>query len=366
MGVVASVALYLLVYLLISGFITLCSSKRLTVNRNKGNIAVFVAATCLAVFAAVRFEVGTDYINYCYIYEEYSRQNLSGILTNGISIYNLGTFLFSKIALLFGGQKVFFGLYAFVISYMAFKFMEDNYFNLSLYLCSFLFLTSIFSDGLNIMKQTAAVAITAYALRYVYSKQLLKYVITIAIAMFHVTAIISLPIYFLYNKKNSEGKTSWKMIAAIILAGMLTANIQNILGMLGGAGIFSRYAMYASDVVRSGNNYSFILKFMVLLFLLMFRQRFISINPKNQLLFILMMIGVCFEFSGYFSTYVKRISIYYYNMPSIILMAQLPFFFKKDSRLVVKVLICAYAVSLFILSYVILRQSDIIPYQLYR
>ena len=124
--------------------------------------------------------------------------------------------------------------------------------------------------------------------------------------------------------------------------------------------------MYASDVVRSGNNYSFILKFMVLLFLLMFRQRFISINPKNQLLFILMMIGVCFEFSGYFSTYVKRISIYYYNMPSIILMAQLPFFFKKDSRLVVKVLICAYAVSLFILSYVILRQSDIIPYQLYR
>ena len=75
-------------------------------------------------------------------------------------------------------------------------------------------------------------------------------------------------------------------------------------------------------------------------------------------LFISLIIGV----TGYHTTFLKRISLYY-EVPMIVLFGYLPSFFKNNGKLLIKFGVYLYAVGYFILITYILKQGDLIPYQ---
>lgn len=78
-----------------------------------------------------------------------------------------------------------------------------------------LFLTGTYIQSLYILRQHLAIAITLFTIPLIINKKLISYLFILALAFsIHHTAIIFLPIYFIYN-----GKAVFKWIAVIILLG---------------------------------------------------------------------------------------------------------------------------------------------------
>lgn len=315
-----------------------------------------------SIIAYERYNVGTDYGTYAIVYKNYSELQISDFLNNTELLYSWGVFALSKLAYYTFGTKMFFGLFSFITNYI-FVVSLKQYNIKNRGFTYLLFLLSFYPPSLNIMKQSLATVIVFWGLRYVYERKLLKYLIVVIVAItFHTTAIVAIPIYYIYNQSDKiwNFKTLFWVFAFVIIS----TNILSILSSLSNVDFMniSRFSSYSYDA--GTNNYTFIVVLFEFVVILLFQKYYVRFDNKLNLLVVLVALGLCFSATGFFSTFIKRISSYYSSISIVLLLSLLPEIrFKGNNILIMRIAVLSYYFILFMAYYYIYGFSDVFPYR---
>jgi hypothetical protein len=181
---------WIYILLLIAIIILLLFDKRYTHNNFRKSVAII-----LMLFSGFRYCVGTDYLGYCSMFDL--------IATRG-RYYNIeyGYYHLVKFVQLIGGtQQLVFLIMAcatimFIYQYIE-EFSADKELSWLLYLC----IGPYFLSSFNGVRQVLPVAMFAFSLKYMKDGKFIKYLITNLIGfLFHYSAIIAIPLYFLFKK----------------------------------------------------------------------------------------------------------------------------------------------------------------------
>lgn len=176
--------------------------------KKKWNIDYIIAAAPFWFITVFRYNVGTDYTTYTTYYVNLlsDPQNSSDyIFTLIVRITILLNINPHWIIVILGS--------IFVIA--MFKFMYQNSVNIKLSILIFL-ISGTFNWSLNIMKQMVATAIFLCSIKYIKDRKLLKFLMMILVSIgFHKTAIIYIPLYFLYNYQIK--KKRYYLLAILVL-----------------------------------------------------------------------------------------------------------------------------------------------------
>ena len=317
---------------------------------------VFLTIIGLAIpilIGAIRYYVGTDYEAYIYIYDK------TIVIPFGELIMQKTEVLFSiiiKIISIFNDPQVMFGVMSFltvIIFYISiFNYKEK----LSLGFMFFLYLFIHFTSSFNLIKQAIAAVIIVYSYKFIFEKNVKKFIIVVLIAsMFHISALLFLPFYFINNKRN--------LIKGIYIIGIIIVvlNYQSILKILSSFSVFEEYQTYQKEVESA--NREAILEFAILGVILLFRKQLIKYDEKNKIFILLSIINSIILLTGYISPFVKRIAMYF-GMSNIFLLATFPNLAKnKEQKLFIYFIIATYAIGRFVIITYVLKQAHIIPYQ---
>ena len=158
---------------------------------------------------AFRYNVGYDYLTY---YDYIINPN-SWVVDN----WEPFPLLLIRISQFFKAPVIFFFVYASLILFFIFKGVERN--SYSPFESIIIFMSMFWLDSLSIMRQALAYAIIFWAFKYVKHKSFTKYIFCILLAgCSHASAILGLPIYFLYNVKSPRKIIFFLLPLVIIIA----------------------------------------------------------------------------------------------------------------------------------------------------
>lgn len=320
----------------------------------------FVIAILLPILmAALRKGVGADYDNYIYIFQNNVNQSFGEWFVSSRSFggTRIGVFFMAKIAGIFNSSEVFLGIFATITVFPVAWRLKTEYSSSVYGLSYFIFLTTLYCSGLNICKQIAAIGLLFFGLKYVNERKFIKYVIIVLLASsIHVTAMCAIAIYFLYDPQKTF--LSFKKMCYVLLGVLGVSLLPYVLRAVGGR--FEGYLDYEKDI----SNLSFYITLAWCLLFCVMYKRFMMLDKRNSVLIMMMVIGSLLNLSGFYSPFVKRIALYF-TFSQFLLMGQLPDMLTNGrSRIFVRSCIVIYTIALFVITYYILGQSDIIPYKL--
>jgi len=178
------------------------------------NYNTLIVFSLLFIVGAIRYNVGVDYTTY-------SNLQIPKVLEGDFFyveplaslVFIIGNFLGSY-------QWIFAILHLILMVFIYFAIKENKtYVTLSYFI---FFFSAYFNSSLNLMRQSISIAIFIYAIKYIWKRKMVKYFIYIMIAvLFHKTAILYFPVYFIFglkvNKKNTALFTSLILIMSISL-----------------------------------------------------------------------------------------------------------------------------------------------------
>ncbi|SHL04888.1 EpsG family protein [Fibrobacter sp. UWH5] len=204
-----------------SGTREISLKRRRFLSIKKNDVSFFLLALPCALVSGLRYYVGTDYTvylgRYHYIGSVFAGQPRSmEPLYRGI--VEIGHF--------FNSTQVVFFITALLFSLFIHRFIVDQSIHVpfSVFL---VFFTGSFTQSENIMRQMLGVSICLYALKYVYTGEMKKYMFFILIAsMIHLISIIYLPMYLFYKM---DWPYSKKKLIAIFLGLFLVGKMLYIL-----------------------------------------------------------------------------------------------------------------------------------------
>jgi hypothetical protein len=189
-----------------------------SVNRGGQLLASFAI---VMLFFGLRGFVFTDYLAY---YRQYydcpslfdGTAKISYFLFKKYAAIEKGFLLFEIVCKTISENYFFFQfascLIDFLLLFSCLKYYIPNYIPLgiALYYCF-----GGWNLEFNLMRNSKAILLFLFSLRYIEKKQIIKYIIVNALGvLFHATAIIVLPLYFILNKKISR-----KLVLFIFIAG---------------------------------------------------------------------------------------------------------------------------------------------------
>ncbi|MCD4711906.1 MAG: EpsG family protein [Clostridiales bacterium] len=358
MSSLGSLALYLIIFL--SSFSILSIGN---MRKKSSRIIIIVGLLIPILFASLRYAVGTDYFNYMRSYN--SVQSISfREYFNNYYLFEIGHFLIRKISLFLGNYGFMLAAYASITVVSIYYAIKQHYKNSLVGISFMLFLCIYYPLSLNLMPQFAAISIVLLSFKYIFMGNFKKYFITILIASsFHITALVALPLFFLWDKEKDGFTSKWKVVFSILTCLFIVINYQLLIDRVSEIGMFSDYGVYAIENVK-GQNRDLIVKAVILFVFLVLRKPLIRIDTRNKLYILLIIFSVIIGITGYTSPFVKRVALYF-EITQIFLIPSIIKVFTKTDRLLLKSIVILYAVSYFYLVYFILGQAFVIPYNTY-
>lgn len=337
---------------------TLILSRNVKLNVDR-LVAGLLIVLILSLLCGLRgYSVGTDTsaIYLPYYYDKFCIKNASYdgteylfyvILKVGYSLFHSYTgvlFLISFLTLLFA----FLGL-----SYYRYK--------VSLPLAMLLYLSFIYFESFNIMRQMLALSIIIFALRYLERHEYLPYLIWCALSAFiHNSSIVSIGLFVIYL--SLKNKSVYKLFINLIC--LLPILLPLIMGVLGKVPVLSIYfERYKLDFDFSVTNLSYIIYFFpAFIICLYFRKDLLRKDSNNKFyLTMLLLVFICGLFKLYM-IWVARL-LHYFSFSVCILLPQCVQLCKKQTNgLLLKSFIILYCLGYFVLFYLLLGNGDIYPY----
>ncbi len=338
--------------------------KDIQTKKTYRNILIIIALAIPITIASIRYNVGTDYNTYVSLYNKYSLLDLKNIfLAKEVEVFFV---LVCKIAYALGNAQIMFFIYSILTVGIMFRICWENRDKISVSLMWFLYLFMFFGASMNIVRQSLAMVVVVYAYKYIDNRNFYKFIIFALLAIcIHKTAIIIVPLYFIldFNKNRINNKIigNFLRILIVIISFVFIINIEKIILFLGNFESFNKYITYI-NYSKDINNFSFILKLIVFVFITIFIKPMIKYDSKNKMYYYLLILDLILSLLGYKSPYLKRIS-YYFSIVEIFLLAGIPKILKiKKQKQIITICIIFYAISKFILTVYILKQGDLIPY----
>lgn len=118
--------------------------------------------------------------------------------------------------------------------------------------------------------------------------------------------------------------------------------------------------MYANDI--AAKNRDIIVSLVELIVALFFSRNLTKLDKRNGLFILLMVLSTIIGFTGFSQPQVKRIAYYFATPAECILYGYLPFCTSRSSQTLTKAVVILFFSSIFIITYYILGQSHILPY----
>lgn len=355
-----SILLYFAVFLIS----TACfSCYRSTINIIK-KAGVSLSVIIPAIFAGLRYEVGTDYANYYYGFSILKRMSLAALFHGSYNL-NIEKFfsLISKLLLYVFNEKAIFGIWSGIIVFIYVYTLIHFYPDYDLSIAYFAVLTIFYSASFNILRQEIAISLVFFSIHYVYEDKFKNFIITILIAtLIHSSAIVGIIIYFCWNHKTHYSRNllhNWKTILLILIFLLTWKQLLPKLTFISFVQKF--YDAYSSG--NQGSNFSFLLKLILLIFFIYFEDALALNDEKMRFFILLFMIGTLLEYTGYYSTFVKRIGLYF-SVSEILIFSNIRKIFTKRSEFLVRIIIFTLLYLEFFVLFYILKQSDMIPYKM--
>lgn len=149
----------------------------------------------ISIVLGLRYNVGTDYLNYVQIFENYKSMVNPPNLEFGYDLIN-------RITIYLGIEFWFvFLVSALLINFLVLKTFKENSGNFLLSVI-ILFGTGFIFFQTNGIRQALAISFTFYGSKYIVSRNFKKYIIFCILGMmFHFTAFIMIPFYWIANIK---------------------------------------------------------------------------------------------------------------------------------------------------------------------
>jgi len=266
-----------------------------------GNASVIFALTVLILVAGFRWNIGTDMMSYVSQYDARKTIWLSSLREfkePGINIIaKIGSLIYDEpISMVFGASLITVLLFFLTIK----KYGLDLPLSMTLFV-----LVGTWHGSFNGIRQYLAAAVIFAGHRYIYEKKFYRYAICVLIAMlFHRTALVMLPAYFIVrlkpNLKNIIG------IAIAVLAIRFSYDsIFDFMGILRGTEI-ERFDYMISSVhpLRIAVTFA-----PLVLFVLVSRKNTLK-DKETSFYLMLVVLNAVFSYGTAGSTYLARATIY--------------------------------------------------------
>lgn len=316
----------------------------------------------LLLLAGTRFEIGNDWGEYTYVMNNipsfFSQANLDGFRME------FGYLFLNRSLKTLGGNvntlffvTTFFSLLV-MFSYI-FKYSPLPFFSLMIYM-RYLYLQS----NMMFLRQSIVIGIFLLSINLILERKLLAYIAAVVVAMlFHLSAIILFPIYFLYHVRPSRGA----ILAATVIALVFTQIrwLEQVASFIPIPQIKLIVLSYLSNdrwSVPVGLSFSVIERFVVFGVLLYYRERLNELFPKKfNLFYNMFLVGFFISLIFYqYNVFLERF-ILYFNTANVILLAYCAYVFKKSSR-VFFILGIALFCTFWFVRYINSPNSVYIPY----
>ena len=211
----------------------------------------------LFIVSAIRYDVGKDYMDtYVFTYKKV----ING--ANNIRM-DIALMLFYRVMAFFkSSAQWIFVITSFIINWFIYKSIDDQSENCQIsywiYMCGMFYFFSM-----NGVRQALTISLFYYSLRYVREKNIKKYMFLNGLGcLFHTSAVIFLPLYFVLGKKI---KFKFKMMLS--LAVFLGGNI--LVPLISTFLLRTKYSMYLTNSAYSAQeSFSFSMILNIVLFLL--------------------------------------------------------------------------------------------------
>ena len=253
---------------------------RLSYSKKEGKrisyIPVFISALILILFAGLRASsVGTDTNNYVGIYNSFS--SYKGSVFDMQTSLEIGYLFLQKIALLFSNEYWAILIATALMSVLPFYYVI-NKLSYNEVLSLFIYITlAVYLVFFNAGRQGIAVAISSVSIIYLIKRSMFKYFACIIIAsLFHNTAIILLPFYFLLTRK-----VTIKSTLLYLFGGLVSFAFLSVFLSFFSSDIEARYAVYEDRGATGGDLLAAFFVFLSL-FLFIIRNK---ISDKNLKMF---------------------------------------------------------------------------------
>lgn len=256
---------------------------------------ILLAYPCIILFciSVFRFDIGYDYPNY---------YNLIGASFDQLEFERIEPLAqcIVKIVRYIGEPWLLFVLFGVPTYFLAFGVCsKTGHFQLAFWTYVFLFLLDSFST----IRQAAAIAIIMWAVIYMQEKKMFPYVVACILAsLFHSSALIMLPVYFIYHYG------SWRMV----LVGMIGFSFlfQIVISVLVDNDLYASYLKNENELEGGTLLRYFYIILYIFLFLLSYKRQLVKEN-KRFFTALLPAFFFPFLFGGHIG---GRISSYFYVM----------------------------------------------------
>lgn len=326
------------------------------------NIFMILSMLFPIVTAGIRYNVGVDFNSYIDIY--YSIVN-SSILEN-IKTGEIGyVFLNMASEHIFNSPQGVFLFSSIITICFLYAAIRNHESKISFSLALFLYFTKFYPFSLNVMRQSIAISIIFYSYKYIVSRNFKKFLTFVIIAaLFHTSAIIVIPFYFINGEKIKRSLLI--KVISVFCCIIVVFNVDILLEKIGKLNVISKYSVYSELINNNHISISSLLSQIIIIFLIIiFWGRLIKKDDRIELYFWLYIFGFILTLAETKIQYAGRIGMYF-NILSVILIPYLLSIMKnKVIRNLFTGVIIAYGFTLFILGNYINNVQYIIPFKVF-
>lgn len=192
---------------------------------NKNKIFLFIIYITAGFFSGFRYEVGVDYNSYIRAYNDILSGFNSGYFEPG------NVWLIQIIDSMGGTAQLYLLIMALATNILIYFFVIQNSKNYVISTLFYLLVSLFYTASFNAVRQYLTIAIFLYAIRFIKERKLFHYMLTIIFgSFFHLSIIITIPLYFFLRKKyNIYQYIGYGAIILVVLSHVLDLVI-NFLG----------------------------------------------------------------------------------------------------------------------------------------
>jgi len=311
-------AIYIVLLLLI-----LCLGK--SIKKNQYNVWDFILIVILITIAGIRYGIGTDYTMYSNMYFHPTQANYDKVEIGFKWFIQACNFVFGDVVWAF---FLLCSALTIIPIYVTIKKYATKPGEAIFYFVALGFYTLTF----NMVRQSIAMAITIFALRYMFEKKAIKYILCVGIAsLFHTTAIIMIPMYWLSKIKLT--KKQLYLLGGILLSlGTLAVPIFNFaITNIPQYAMYEAYAEY-SDIESGIGTFLVSGVYIILIcFAIAQRKKIVKLNENYYRIINLAVISIFFIALSLKNTLFARM-IYYLLIPLVLILPEYISAFKEQNR----------------------------------
>lgn len=348
----------MLTYLLFISFLIICAY--LCQYCKQSDVVILYMLVVIFIFTAFRDTIGVDTPTYQEIFNALKEGHVDNLY------WELGYLMINRIAIWLGGyfvivQMLCVGIclvliYQFLKEWLPYKLVGIG---LLAFVCSMTYLSYMCSG----VRQALAISICLFASRYIINRNFTKFCIAIGIAMlFHTSAIIFSPAYFIYKKKIKLSLIIVFFIASYVCAPFVKWSYDHLIGMV--TGHYMGYAEMFNGDTNKNSGLGVIARIAVWIAVAILCHR--ALNPDNKMgnmFFNIYIVGICLYLINRNVSILNRLNDYYLTY----FIWALPMSIYSFERRSKKVYFGLYALLLtgMFLSFVYFVKDSFIPYKSY-